>query len=88
LFIPGPKEIIPFVGQRQGREQVAQFFATLAEMQDAEQFELRELIAQGNKVVALECFPIRWNHLIGKESFRFKEQALIEKVEQLFRNML
>jgi uncharacterized protein len=37
----------------QGREQAAQFFATLAEMQDAEQFELRELIAQGNKVVAL-----------------------------------
>jgi hypothetical protein len=33
LFIPGPNEIIPFVGQRQGREQAAQFFATLAEMQ-------------------------------------------------------
>jgi uncharacterized protein len=33
---PAPKEIIPFVGRRPGREQVAQFFATLAAMQDAE----------------------------------------------------
>ncbi len=57
-FIPGPKDIIPFVGQRQGREQVAQFFAKLAEMQDAEQFELREFVAQGDKAVALGHY--RW----------------------------
>jgi hypothetical protein len=39
---------------------------------------------------ALERFPIRWNHLIEKESLRFKEleHVLIEKVDQLFRNML
>jgi hypothetical protein len=38
----------------------------------------------------LERFPIRWNHLIEKESLRFKESehVLIEKVGQLFRNML
>ncbi len=38
----------------------------------------------------LERFPIRWNHLIEKESLRFKdlEHVLIEKVDQLFRNML
>jgi ketosteroid isomerase-like protein len=53
LFIPGPKVIIPFVGPRKGREQVAHFFAKLAEMQDAEQFELREFVAQGDMVVAL-----------------------------------
>jgi hypothetical protein len=42
----------------------------------------------GQKI--LERFPIRWNHLIEKESLRFKdlEHALIEKVEQLFRDML
>ena len=35
-------------------------------------------------------FPIRRNHLIEKESLKFKEleRVLIEKVEQLFRNML
>jgi ketosteroid isomerase-like protein len=51
-FIPGPKDIISLAGQRQGREQVAQFLAQLAQMQDAEQFELREFIAQGDKVFA------------------------------------
>ena len=34
--IPGPKYIVPFVGQRQGHEQVAQAIAKFAEMQDAE----------------------------------------------------
>ncbi len=44
----------------------------------------------GNKAAfALERFPIRWNHLIKKESLGFKEleHVLIEKVEQLFRDM-
>ena len=38
----------------------------------------------------LERFPIRWNHLIEKESLKFKEleHVLIEKVGQLFRSML
>ena len=37
----------------------------------------------------LERFPIKWNHLIEKESLKFKEleHAGIEKVEQLFRDM-
>ena len=36
----------------------------------------------------LERFPIRWNHLIEKESLKFKEleHVLIEKVNQLFRS--
>jgi hypothetical protein len=35
---------------------------------------------------SLERFPIRWNHLIEKESLSFKEleHVQIEKVEQLF----
>jgi uncharacterized protein len=40
------------------KEQVGQFFAKLAEMQDAEQFEVREFVAQGVKVVALGHY--RW----------------------------
>ncbi|QBR72057.1 hypothetical protein CU048_13165 [Beijerinckiaceae bacterium] len=38
----------------------------------------------------LERFPIRWNHLIEKESLKFNEweHVLIEKVGQLFRNRL
>ena len=38
----------------------------------------------------LERFPITWNHVIEKESLKFKEleHVLIEKVDQLFRDML
>jgi hypothetical protein len=39
---------------------------------------------------ALERVPIKWNHLIDKDSLRINklEHVLIEKVEQLFRDML
>jgi hypothetical protein len=38
----------------------------------------------------LRAFPIMWNHVIEKESLNFKEleHVLMEKVEQLFRDML
>ena len=38
----------------------------------------------------LEHFPIAWNHVIEKESLKCKdlEHVLIEKVEQLFRDIL
>jgi uncharacterized protein len=57
-FLPGPKDIIPFVGKRHGRQQVAEFFSTLAELQEAEEFEPREFIAQGDKVAVLGHY--RW----------------------------
>ena len=40
-------------GERHGKASVAEFFRLLAEVQTFEQFEPRELIAQGNKVVTL-----------------------------------
>jgi len=46
-------ENVPFSGKRQGREQVGQFFATLADAQEVKRFEPREFIAEGDKVVAL-----------------------------------
>src|SRR5207302_4774767 len=45
-------ENVPFAGKRQGREQVAQFFASLADAQDVLAFEPREFTAQGDTVVA------------------------------------
>ncbi len=67
FFIPGPKDLIPFVGQRQGRDQVAQFFAKMLEMQDGEQFEIREFMAQGNKAVALGHY--RWRIKSTRRSY-------------------
>lgn len=40
-FVPGPKDIIPLVGQREGARQVVQILAKLLEMQDAEQFDIQ-----------------------------------------------
>jgi len=46
-------ENVPFAGKRQGRGAVAQFFTTLASLQDARSFEPREFMAQGDKVAVL-----------------------------------
>jgi len=44
----------------------------------------------GPQSETLERFPITWIHVIDKESLKIKmlEQVLIEKVCQLFRNLL
>ena len=52
-FIPGPKNIIPFAGQRRGRQQVAQFFSELAASLSPKEFEPQDFIADEEKVVAL-----------------------------------
>jgi ketosteroid isomerase-like protein len=52
-------ENVPFAGKRQGREQVAEFFASLADSQDNLAFEPREFIAQGDKVVGLGRYQWR-----------------------------
>jgi ketosteroid isomerase-like protein len=75
-FVPGPKDIIPLAGQREGVGQVAQTLARLLEMQDAEQFDVREFVAQGDKVIALGHYRFRiksngefyesdWAHAFG-----------------------
>lgn len=57
---------IPFSGKRSGRESITQFFASVAANQEALQFEPREFIEQGDKVVALGHY--RWRILsTGRE---------------------
>jgi uncharacterized protein len=58
-YLPGPPETIPFVGQRNGKVEVAQFFATLAEVEDAERFEPQQFVVQGEKVIALGSYKWR-----------------------------
>ena len=45
--------IWPWAVKRRGRTQLAASFAGLAEVAETEQFQPREFIAQGNKVVVL-----------------------------------
>jgi len=58
-FVPGPRDIVPFVGRRQGHEQVAEAITKFVEMQDTEQFEVQEFVARGDKVVAFGHYQWR-----------------------------
>src|SRR5678815_2962055 len=49
----GTARHVPFSGERIGKAGVAEFFKVVAETEDFEQFEPREFVAQGDKVVAL-----------------------------------
>ncbi len=46
-------ENAPFAGARHGRESVGEFFSLLAQAEDITDFEPREFIAQGDRVVVL-----------------------------------
>jgi ketosteroid isomerase-like protein len=52
-------EGISFSGKRRGRNQVAEFFATMSDAQAPIRFEPQEYIAQGDRVVALGHY--RWH---------------------------
>ena len=52
-------EGVDFSGRRQGREKVGEFFSSLAQNQETLQFEPREFIAQGDKVVSLGQYTWR-----------------------------
>jgi uncharacterized protein len=51
--VTGAAAYVPFAGERRGKPAVAEFFKKVAESEDFEQFEPREFVAQGDKVVAL-----------------------------------
>ena len=52
-------EGVPFAGTRTGRDSVSEFFATLDSSHESLTFEPRELIAEGDKVVALGSYQWR-----------------------------
>ncbi|HEV7473181.1 MAG TPA: nuclear transport factor 2 family protein [Pyrinomonadaceae bacterium] len=52
-------EGVPFAGIRTGRAGVGEFFATLAAVEDSLRFESRELVAEGDKVIALGSYDWR-----------------------------
>ena len=49
----GTAKHVPFSGARKGKPAVAEFFKQVAESEDFQQFEPREFVAQGDRVVAL-----------------------------------
>jgi uncharacterized protein len=49
----GTAKHVPFSGERRGKAAVAEFFKQVSASEDFQQFEPREFVAQGDKVVAL-----------------------------------
>jgi len=56
---PGPKDILPWVGNYNGKKGVSEFFKLLDENMEFPVFEPREYIEQGNKVIALGYYEYR-----------------------------
>jgi ketosteroid isomerase-like protein len=53
-YEPGPVDILPWAGVFRGRGQVVQLLTRFSEVAEVEQFELSEIIAQGDTVVVIE----------------------------------
>jgi ketosteroid isomerase-like protein len=94
-------EEAPFSGKRHGHQQVQEFFQSLDSMQEAKQFEPKEFIAQGNKVVVLghyaweikstkAQFDSDWTHIFtirdGKIA-RFREFLDSHNAEAAYRSL-
>lgn len=56
-YIQGPAGI-PMMGRRHGLQEVGEFFKTVSDTEEAEEFEPQEFIAQGDYVVVLGHY--RW----------------------------
>jgi ketosteroid isomerase-like protein len=54
-----PSGVAPFAGTRRGRDQVAAFFQSLGEQAEPLEFEPREFIAHGDRVIALGHYRFR-----------------------------
>jgi ketosteroid isomerase-like protein len=52
-FVPGPVNVLPWVGARTGKKAVGEFFQLVGENIDFQTFEPREFVADNDKVVAL-----------------------------------
>lgn len=50
---PGPKSILPWAGNREGKASVGEFFSKLDKETTFTRFEAKEFIENGDKVVAL-----------------------------------
>src|SRR5262245_58803108 len=52
-LIPGDVELVPWIGRRQGRQGVAAFFRDLRQRVEPIRFEIRSIVVEGEKAVAL-----------------------------------
>jgi len=56
---PGPKDKLPWAGTFKGKQEIANFFGRVAENLEFSEFASREMIEQGDTVVALGTLTAR-----------------------------
>lgn len=52
-FIPGNTDVVPWIGRKQGRAGVAEFYRQLGDLVVAERFEIRAVLSEGPRCVVL-----------------------------------
>lgn len=58
-FVAGDTRVVPWIGRKVGKAGAAQFYAQIREQIVSEAFEVREILSQGNRVVALGALASR-----------------------------
>ena len=84
---PGPMEILPYAQVYKGKEGVAEFFRLIYANKDFPGFEVKELVEEGDKVVALGHWDAK-SKTTGKPysgdwamAFRYRDGKLYEHKE-------
>ena len=70
--MPHPREIVPYGGKWQGRQEVAKFFSTMHDYAEFKQVQLQEYVAQNDKVIVLGHIKV-----MAKPSDRQYENDLV-----------
>lgn len=74
--VPGPTHIVPWTGVKyQGREQVTEYFKLIGETVEIDKFEQQDMIAQGEKVMAIFHEQAR-----NKKTSRSYETAIVHSI--------
>lgn len=73
--VTGPTHIVPWTGKRRGREQVAEYFKLIGETVDINTFEQQDMIAQGEKLMAIFHEQAR-----NKKTGRTYETAIVHSI--------
>lgn len=60
-FIPGNTELVPWIGERNGRAEVANFYTELGQQTTLEMFEIDTIIGEGDRCVVLGNLRTRAN---------------------------
>ncbi|ABB08536.1 nuclear transport factor 2 family protein [Burkholderia lata] len=58
-FVVGDREVVPWAGRWHGKSGVVQFYATLRAETVNERFDVKDVLAQGNRVVIIGALATR-----------------------------